>query len=73
MKKRKSPRNTKGDVVAIDMESYPNVIVASKPSGEVLFLPRREVVVVEARSEHGHYDEYGNLTVTPLETRPQKG
>lgn len=60
-------------MVAIDMESYPNVIEASKPSEGVLFLPRREDVVVKARSEHGHYDEYGNLTVAPLEIRPQKG
>lgn len=60
-------------MVAIDMESYPNVIETSEPNEGVLFLPRREVVVVKARSEHGHYDEFGNLTVTPLETRPQKG
>ena len=48
-------------------------MVASKPSEKVLFLPRREDVVVKARSEHGHYDEYGNLIVTPLEIRPQNG
>lgn len=46
---------------------------ASKPSEKVLFLPRREVIVVKAKSEHGHYDEEGNLTVTPLEVRTQPG
>lgn len=48
-------------------------MVASKPSEKVLFLPRKENVVVKARSEHGQYGEKGNLIVTPLETRPLPG
>ena len=73
MRKRKRPRNDKGSAVGIDMESYSNAIVVSKPSGKVLFFPPRKDIVVGARSEHGHYDERGNLTVTPLEIRPQSG
>lgn len=73
MSKRKRPRNDKGSAVGIDMESYPNAIVVSKPNGDVMFFPPRNNVVVEERSEHGHYDEKGNLIVTPLETRPQSG
>lgn len=73
MRRRKRPRNDKGSAVGIDMESYPNAIVVSKPSGDVMFFPSRNDVVVKAKSEHGHYCEKGNLTVTPLEIRPQPG
>lgn len=72
MRKRKRPRNNI-DSVGIDMESYPNAVVVSKPNGDVMFFPPRNNVVVVARSEHGHYGEKGNLIVTPLETRPQPG
>lgn len=73
MSKRKRPKKDKGSAVGIDMESYPNAIVVSKPNGDVMFFPPRNDVVVKAKSEHGHYDERGNLTVTPLEIRPQPG
>lgn len=71
MRRRKRPRNDKG--LGIDMESYPNAIVVSKPNGDVMFFPSRNNVVVKVRSEHGHYGEKGNLIVTPLETSPQPG
>lgn len=59
--------------VYFDIETAPCAIVVSTPTGEYKYSPEKSVVMVEARSEHGHYDEEGNLTVTPLEVRTQPG
>lgn len=59
--------------VYFDIETAPSAIVVSTPTGEYKYSPEKSVVVIEARSEHGHYDEEGNLTVTPLEVRTQPG
>lgn len=40
MRKRKRPRNNI-DSVGVDMESYPNAIVVSKPNGDVMFFPSK--------------------------------
>lgn len=62
-----------GDYVGIDIESVPNTIVVSKPNEELVYLPIRNDVTITAQSVHGHYDEDGTYTETPLETRQQKG
>lgn len=62
-----------GDYVGIDIESVPNTIVVSKPNEELVYLPIRNDVTITAQSVHGHYDEDGTYTETPLETRPQEG
>lgn len=60
-------------LVGIDTETFGNTIAVTKPSGEVLHFPTTPVVTVTPSSVHSHYDADGNLTVIPLETRPQTG
>ena len=64
--------DSEDDLVAIDTETVGNSFEARSLDGKHTFLSNN-VVTVTAESRHGHYDENGNLTITPLETRSQVG
>lgn len=65
--------------VGVDTETFQNSVYISGRggSGIVQFpkvhIPKTPTHIVQASSVHGHYDEQGNLIVTPLEVRPQVG
>ena len=66
-------------LVGVDTETFQNSVYFSGRggSGIVQFpkvqVPKTQSHIVQASSVHGHYDEQGNLIVTPLEVRPQEG
>lgn len=66
-------------LVGVDTETFQNSVYISGRggSGIVQFpkvhVPKTPSHIVQASSVHGHYDDQGNLIVTPLEVRPQEG
>ena len=71
MKKRNSnkyKRESKGNSVAQDTETFANTYVVTRPNGKVRDCPQSRVVTVTPGSKHGRYNTNGNVTATPLET-----
>jgi hypothetical protein len=67
MRKRKRPRNNI-DSVGVDLETFANTYVVTRPNGKVRDCPQSRVVTVTPGSKHGQYNTNGNVTATPLET-----
>ena len=68
MRRRKRPRNDKGSAVGVDIETFANTYVVTRPNGKVRDCPQSRVVTVTLGSKHGQYNTNGNVTATPLET-----
>ena len=67
MRKRKRPRNNI-DSVGVDIETFANTYVVTRPNGKVRDCPQSRVVTVTPGSKHGRYYTNGNVTATSLET-----
>ena len=67
MRKRKRPKNNI-DSVGVDLETFANTYVVTKPNGKVRSCPQSRVVTVTPGSKHGRYNTNGNVTAIPLET-----
>lgn len=67
MRKRKRPKNNI-DSVGVDLETFANTFVVTKPNGKVRDYPQSRVVTVTPGSKHGRYNTNQNVTATPLET-----
>lgn len=67
MRKRKRPRNNI-DSVGVDLETFANIFVVTKPNGKVRDYPQSRVVTLTPGSKRGRYNTNGNVTATPLET-----
>ena len=68
MRKRKRPRNDKGSAVGIDMETFANTYVITRPNGKVRDCPQSRVVTFTPGFKYDRYNTNGNVTATPLET-----
>lgn len=67
MRKRKRPKNNI-DTVGVDIETFANTYVVTRPNGKVRDCPQSKVVTVTPRSEYDRYNTNENVTATPLET-----
>lgn len=67
MRKRKRPKNNI-DSVGVDLETFANTFVVTKPNGKVQDYPQSRVVTRTPGSRHGRYNTNGNVTATPIET-----
>lgn len=67
MRKRKRPKNNI-DSVGVDLETFANTYVVTRPNGKVRDCPQSRVVTVTPGSKHGRYNTNGNVTATPIET-----
>lgn len=67
MSKRKRPRNNI-DSVGVDLETFANTYVVTRPNGKVRDCPQSRVATVTPGSKHGRYNTNQNVTATPLET-----
>lgn len=67
MRKRKRPKNNI-DSVGVDLETFANTYVITKPNGKVRDCPQSRVVTVTPGPKHGRYNTNGNVTATPIET-----
>lgn len=67
MRKRKRPKNNI-DSVGVDLETFANTFVVTKPNCKVRDYPQSRVVTLTPGSKHGRYNTNGNVTATPLET-----
>lgn len=67
MRKTKRPKNNI-DSVGVDLETFANTYVVTRPNGKVRDCPQSRVVTVTPGSKHGRYNTNGNVTATPLET-----
>lgn len=67
MRKRKRPRNNI-DSVGVDIETFANTFVVTKPNGKVWDCPQSRVVTVTPGSKYCRYNTNENVTATPIET-----
>ena len=67
MRKRKRPKNNI-DSVGVDLETFANTYVITRPNGKVRDYPQSRVVTLTPGYNHGRYNTNGNVTVAPLET-----
>lgn len=67
MRKRKRPRNNI-DSVGVDLETFANTYVITRPNGKVRNCLQSRVVTLTPGSKHGRYNTNGNVTATPIET-----
>lgn len=67
MRKRKRPRNNI-DSVGVDLETFANTYVVTKPNGKVRNCPQSRVVTVTPGFEHGRYSSKGDVAISPLES-----
>lgn len=67
MRKRKRSRNNI-DSVGVDLETFANTYVVTRPNGKVRDCPQSRVVTVTPGSKYGRYNTNGNVTAAPLET-----
>lgn len=68
MRKRKRPRNDKGSAVGVDLETFANTYVITRPNGKVRNCPQSRVVTLTPGFEHGRYSSKGDVAITPLES-----
>lgn len=67
MSKRTRPINNI-DSVGVDLETFANTYVVTKPNGKVRNCPQSRVVTVTPGSKHSRYNTNGNVNATPIET-----
>lgn len=67
MRKRKRPKNNI-DSKGVDLETFANTYVITRPNGKVRDCPQSRVVTLTPGSKHGRYNTNGNVTAIPLET-----
>ena len=67
MSKRTRPKNNI-DSKGVDLETFANTYVVTRPNGKVRDCPQSRVVTVTPGFEHGCYSSKGNVAITPIET-----
>lgn len=67
MSKRTRPKNNI-DSVGVDLETFTNTYVITRPNGKVRNCPQSRVVTFTPGSKYDRYNTNENVTATPLET-----